>query len=107
MSVIATCDSALSPDIAPRPPWKLAFQRYTHAFAGKQKLDSELQDGCASVCVCVCQTLVPRDFSSIQTMTENAGAPGMHDLAWCNEAPVMHQDMVEGRFSHVPARTAP
>ena len=56
---------------------------------------------------CVCQTLVPRDFSSVQTMTENAGAPGMHDLAWCNEAPVMHQDMVEGRFSHVPARTAP
>ena len=31
----------------------------------------------------------------------------MHDSAWCNEAPVMHQDMVEGRFSHVPAKAAP
>ena len=31
----------------------------------------------------------------------------MHDSAWCNEAPVMHQDMVEGRFSHVPARQPP
>ena len=37
----------------------------------------------------------------------HAGALGMHDLAWCNEAPVMHQDMVEGRFSHVPAKAAP
>ena len=37
----------------------------------------------------------------------HAGAPGMHDSAWCNEAPVVHQDMVEGRFSHVPARAAP
>ena len=33
--------------------------------------------------------------------------PGMHDLAWCNEAPVMRHDMVEGRFSHIPARQPP
>ena len=32
-----------------------------------------------------------------------AGAPGMCGLAWCNEAPVTHQDMVGGHLDRVPA----
>ena len=60
--------------------------------------------GCVLFCACVC-VCVDHLFAKVSFI--HAGAPGMHDSAWCNEAPVMHQDMVEGRFSHVPAKAAP
>ena len=32
-----------------------------------------------------------------------AGGSGTFGLAWSNEAPAIHQDMIEGRLDHVPA----